>query len=222
MDHMQENFPDIKEILCPGDLTGYGPAPTETIEAILENKKITKITKGNHDHAIGGEGPTANVNPKAQEAINWQRQVLSPELKRFLYQLPHHRICFHQPYKETQIYIIHGSPSFPLDEYILPGTGAQQDLFPFMELFEVNILLLGHTHVPFIDKQQGELEMLMVNPGSIGQPRDKDPRASYAVIDVEEMNAEIIRVDYDIDAVIKEMNKVGLPEFLSDRLKSGI
>ena len=230
MAHMKENFPDIIEILCPGDLSGYGPAPIETIEAILQDERITTITKGNHDHAIGGGGQDiknidayiANFNPKAQEAIRWHADVLSTELKAFLYQLPHYRTCFHHSFSKTQIYIIHGSPSFPLDEYILPGSGAQKNLFPFMKLFEINVLLLGHTHIPFIDKKEGETEMLMINPGSVGQPRDKDPRASYAVIDLESMTAEIIRVNYDIESVIKEINRVGLPKFLGERLRKGI
>ena len=91
-----------------------------------------------------------------------------------------------------------------------------------MKLFEINVLLLGHTHIPFIDKRNGEIDMLMINPGSVGQPRDKDPRASYAVIDLESMTAEIIRVNYDVESVIKEMDNVGLPKFLSERLRRGI
>ncbi len=232
LSHLEDNFPEIKEILCPGDLVGYGPHPKEIIEAVLSNEKISAVTKGNHDHAVGGGGRDAanietyitNFNPHAQLAIKWQVGVLNTELKTFLYQLPHTRTCFHDTFAKKQIALIHGSPNFPLDEYILPNTPAQKSLFPFMELIELNVLIMGHTHVPFIDKVTVESSseiLLMLNPGSVGQPRDKDPRASYAVIDLEEMDAEIIRVDYDIETVYQDILKVGLPEFLGERLKIG-
>ncbi len=231
MEHIRINFPEITEILCPGDLVGYGPKPREVIEAILGNQQILAITKGNHDHAVGGGGRdlknietyTTKFNPLAQIAIRWQASSLSEELKTFLYQLPHTRTCLHHSEANAQIGIIHGSPNFPLDEYILPNTPAQMALFPFMELIEINVLLLGHTHIPFIDKvTANEKELLMINPGSVGQPRDKDPRASYAVIDLKNMTAEIIRVDYDTDKVNKQITKTGLPEFLGERLQLGI
>jgi putative phosphoesterase len=230
MEHISVNFPEV-EILCPGDLVGYGPKPREVIEAILSNQQILAITKGNHDHAIGGGGRdlknidtyVAKFNPLAQIAIRWQVSILSEELKTFLYQLPHTRTCLHHSEANAQIGIIHGSPNFPLDEYILPKTSAQMALFPFMQLIEINILLLGHTHIPFIDKATAdEKELLMINPGSVGQPRDKDPRASYAVIDLKNMTAEIIRVDYDVDKVNDQIIEAGLPDFLGERLSKGI
>ncbi|MHA2175077.1 MAG: metallophosphoesterase family protein [Candidatus Hodarchaeales archaeon] len=232
LSHLEENFQEITEILCPGDLVGYGPHPQTIIEAVLSNEKITAVTKGNHDHAIGGGGRdianiesyVANFNPYAQLAIKWQVEILSTELKTFLYQLPHTRTCLHQSFTNKQIGLIHGSPNFPLDEYILPNTPAQKSLFPFMELIDLKVLIMGHTHIPFIDKsiiESSSEVLLMLNPGSVGQPRDKDPRASYAVIDLEEMSAEIIRVDYDIEATYQELLIVGLPEFLGERLKSG-
>jgi putative phosphoesterase len=224
---MKENFPEITEILCPGDLVGYYPQPREVVEAILANKKITAVTKGNWDHAIGGGGHDlenidqyiANFNPIAQISVRWQVYVLSAEIKTFLYQLPHTRTCMHTAFNNTQIALIHGSPNYPLQEYILYGTEAQKALFPFMELIDINVLLLGHTHIPFIDKQE---DKLIINPGSIGQPRDKDPRASYAVIDLDNLQAKIVRVKYDIDKVNKQVIDTGLPEFLGKRLYKGI
>jgi len=231
MEHIRFNFPEISEILCPGDLVGYGPKPREVIEAIVNDQQVLAITKGNHDHAIGGGGRdlenidtyVAKFNPLAQIAIRWQVSLLSEELKTFLYQLPHTRTCLHHSEANAQIGIIHGSPNFPLDEYILPNTPAQMALFPFMQLIEINVLLLGHTHIPFIDKATADdIELLMINPGSVGQPRDKDPRASFAVIDLKNMKAEIIRVEYDIDKVNDQITKAGLPEFLGERLSKGI
>ena len=225
LDHIKKEFPEIIEIYCPGDLVGYGPDPSAVIDRLLKKKQLTVITRGNHDHAIGGGGrDIVKFNSFAQEAIHWQVSVLSQEEKSFLYQLPNSRTCIHGSFP-AKIAIVHGSPTYPLDEYILPGTSQQKDLFPFMELFELDILLLGHTHIPFIDfqvsKESGK-DMFMMNSGSIGQSRDKDPRASYGVIDVENMSAEIVRVDYDIDLVERKIKDAGLPEYLGQRLHKGI
>jgi len=227
---IENNFPEVIEYLCPGDLVGYGPNPTEVITRIIKEKFVA-VTKGNHDHAIGGGGRDianfdkyiSNFNRYAQQAIKWQAQKLTPEEKTFLYQLPSSRTVSHKSY-EISISIIHGSPQYPLDEYIRPNTPQQKDLFSFMELFEIGILLLGHTHIPFVDKSQSSetgQDILMCNPGSVGQPRDRDPRASYAVLDLETLSAEIIRVDYDIDEVVKRINETGLPAFLGERLQKG-
>jgi predicted phosphodiesterase len=228
---IKKQFPEVIELLCPGDLVGYGPNPHEVLERILGENKLTAITKGNHDHGVGlARDPVhfasyiEKFNKHAQMAIGFQVSMLDDEEKTFLYQLPTSRTCLHNTF-DTRISIIHGSPEYPLDEYILPNTPSQKDLFPFMEMFEIGILLLGHTHIPFIDKifsQEMGFELLMCNPGSVGQPRDKDPRASYAVIDLGNMNAEIIRVDYDIDETCKRQAATGFPEYLSDRLQKGI
>lgn len=228
---IKENFPEITEYICPGDLVGYGPNPRAVIDKLIGENKFTAVTKGNHDHAIGGGGRDITnfdkyidkFNRYAQQAIKWQAQVLFPEEKTFLYQLPSSRTVSNKS-KDISISIIHGSPQYPLDEYIRPNTPEQKDLFPFMELFEIGILLLGHTHIPFVDKSKSAetgQDLLMCNPGSVGQPRDRDPRASYAVLDLENISAEIIRVDYDIDETAKRINTVGLPDFLSERLYKG-
>ncbi|MFX0087049.1 MAG: metallophosphoesterase family protein [Candidatus Hodarchaeota archaeon] len=227
---IKEQFPEVNELISPGDIVGYGPNPSETIDRVLAEEKITLVTKGNHDHAVGGGGrDIANFdnyirkfNTHAQSAIKWQVEVLSQEEKAFLYQLPNSRTYMHKPFN-IQIAIIHGSPEYPLDEYILPNTPQQKDLFPFMELFELGMLFLGHTHIPFVDKMISESgqEYLMCNPGSIGQPRDNDSRASYAVVDMENKSAKICRVDYDIDEVQSRILDIGLPEFLAERLQKG-
>lgn len=228
---ISEQFPEITEFFCPGDLVGYGPDPDKVIDRIIAEKKLTAISKGNHDHAVGLERDKGNFdkyivkfNHYAQEAIRLHGQILSNEEKAFLYQLPSSRTCIHKNYP-SRIALIHGSPEYPLDEYILPNSQQQKNLFIFMELIEISVLLLGHTHIPFVDKMISDdtgMEMLICNPGSIGQPRDKDPRASYAVLDIPNLSAEIIRVYYDIDLVQKRIIEVGLPEFLAERLHKGI
>ncbi len=229
---IEEQFPEITEFFCPGDLAGYGPNPTEVLDRLLSLKKLTAVTKGNHDHAVGGGGrDIANFdtyigkfNTYAQEAIKWQADILTPVEKTFLYQLPSSRTAQHKGYG-AHISLIHGSPQYPLDEYIRPNTPEQKDLFPFMELFEIDILLLGHTHIPFVDKSrssESNQELLMCNPGSVGQPRDRNPQASYAVFDLEAFSAEIVRVEYDVELVAARIINAGLPEFLGDRLQTGM
>jgi len=228
---ISEQFNEVIEFLCPGDLVGYGPDPSKVIDRIFAERKLTALSKGNHDHAVGLERDKENFdkyivkfNHFAQQAIRYHGKILSNEEKAFLYQLPSSRTCTHKNF-EPRIALIHGSPEYPLDEYILPNSPQQKSLFMFMELIEISVLLLGHTHIPFVDKMTSNdtgMEMLICNPGSIGQPRDKDPRASYAVLDIPNLSAEIIRVDYDIDLVQKRIVEVGLPEFLAERLHKGI
>ena len=104
-----------------------------------------------------------------------------------------------------EITLVHGSPQYPLSAYIYPDTPKQENLFNYMSNTNVDILILGHTHIPFVRKRDinPDKELLMLNPGAVGQPRDADPRASYSIVDVENMEAEIRRVDYDIDSVAK-------------------
>ncbi len=227
---LKSQFPEVIEYYCPGDLVGYGPDPNEVINRILIEKRLTVVTKGNHDHLAGlGLDPVnlnkyiTKFNKFAIEAMKWQLKTLNDEEKTFLYQLPSSRTCTHQT-NNTRIAIIHGSPEYPLDEYIFPNSPQQKNLFPFMELVDLGILILGHTHIPFIDLARSEdldKNLLMLNPGSVGQPRDRNPKASYAVIDVENLKAEIIRVDYDIEKVQEKIINLGLPEYLSERLQKG-
>jgi predicted phosphodiesterase len=230
LEDIRTQFPEVTEYLCPGDLVGYGPNPREVIQRVFNEKKLKAISKGNHDHGVGlGRGGVSkhyqkyikNFNSYAQEAIQSHVKTLTTEEKNNLYRLPSSQTCLHQGYK-TQIALIHGSPEYPLDEYVFPETQQQKSLFPFMELFEVGVLLLGHTHIPFVDTLDSESGPLLIcNPGSVGQPRDRDPRASYAVIDMENYSAEIVRVDYDISAVQAEILNAGLPAYLAERLALG-
>ncbi|MHA2226834.1 MAG: metallophosphoesterase family protein [Candidatus Hodarchaeales archaeon] len=227
---IQVQFPEVTKILCPGDVVGYGPNPIEVIDRIISDKRISVVTKGNHDNAVGiGWRDISNyvtylVNFKvyAQATIKWTLKELSTEYKDFLYQLPSSRTLTIEGLNQ-RIAVIHGSPSYPLDEYIHPNTQAQKDLFPLMEMFGLDVLCLGHTHKPFIDKEFKEngQEMLMVNPGSVGQPRDNDPRASYAIITIDDFSAEIVKVDYDIDDVYQRILKSGLPSIIGKRLYEG-
>ncbi|MFX0123636.1 MAG: metallophosphoesterase family protein [Candidatus Hodarchaeota archaeon] len=218
---MEFHYPEIKEIYCIGDLIGYGPDPKKCIEFLFKNSLITKIVKGNHEHYVDQTVTPPQVTPLAKTAIDYQINNIPIELRWELAKLPQFITTKHM---NVEITLVHGSPQYPLTAYIYPNTQEQENLFQYMINVEVDILLLGHTHVPFIRKKaaNGDRELLMLNPGAIGQPRDNNPKASYAVIDVQNMEAEIRRVDYDIDSVAKRIISAGLPESLATRLYKGI
>jgi putative phosphoesterase len=216
---MDFNYPEIKEIYCIGDLVGYGPDPKKCIKFLFKNNLVTRIVKGNHEHYIDQTVTPPQVTPLAKAAIDYQIKNIPLELRWELAQLPQFITAKHL---NREITLVHGSPQYPLDAYVYPNTQEQEDLFQYMINLEIDILILGHTHIPFIKKNvRNDREALMLNPGAIGQPRDNNNKASYAVLDVQNMDAEINRVEYDIDSVAKRMISVGLPEALASRLYKG-
>lgn len=218
---MKINFPDIKEVFFLGDLCGYGPDPIECAELILNHNFITKVLKGNHDHYIGQGITPPPTNPLATASINWQLAQIPLELRWEISQLPQLIATRHLDYPQ-EMYLVHGSPQYPLTEYIYPKSEKLAELFNYMLDINIDVLILGHTHIPFIQEKIINSKMkLILNPGSIGQPRDNDSRASYIVMDLQNMEVKIIRVDYRIDSVVKRINDYGLPKELGERLYLG-
>ncbi|MFX0182328.1 MAG: metallophosphoesterase family protein [Candidatus Hodarchaeota archaeon] len=221
---LKENFKDITEIYCLGDIVGYGPNPQECLEIVLNKEKlITRIIKGNHDDYVTRHNTPPQVNPSARIAIEYQIQATSLEFRWELDHLPPCISTKHLDY-DANIVLVHGSPQYPLTEYIYPNTLRQENLFTYMKDADIDILFLGHTHIPFVRKlalNKGLKDLLIINPGAVGQPRDNDPRASYAIIDVEERDVIIRRVNYDIDLVTKQMESTCLPITLGLRLYQG-
>ncbi|MHA2246255.1 MAG: metallophosphoesterase family protein [Candidatus Hodarchaeales archaeon] len=218
---MRNNFPTVKEIYCIGDLVGYGPDPKGCIEFLFNHDLVTKIVKGNHEHYVDQTVTPPQVSALAKTVIDYQIRTIPLELRWELAQLPQFITTKHL---NAEIILVHGSPQYPLTAYIYPNTTKQENLFQYMIDTETDILILGHTHIPFIRKDvvNDDKELLMLNPGAVGQPRDDDSRASYAVVDVNNMEAEIRRVEYDIDSVAKRMISIGLPESLAMRLYKGM
>lgn len=193
--------------LCCGDLVGYNPFPNEVIEIAKKEKSVSIL--GNHDNAVL-TGDTSWFNLTARKAIDWTRGELTDENLDFLKKLP-------QVY-DDELYMAHGSPRDPLEEYVY----LEDPDYVFLDFFNYtknNTVILGHTHVPFIKKID---ERLIFNPGSVGQPRDHDSRASYAILDTKTQEVEIKRVDYDIEKTAKKIEEVGLPGRLAMRLFSGV
>jgi len=221
LNDLDTNFPEIKEVYCLGDLVGYGPDPKSCLEFVFNKEKfITKIVMGNHDDFVGRHSLPPQVNPIAKIANDYQIENTPLELRWKLTQLPHTISTKHGGI-DKEIVFVHGSPQYPLTEYIYPHTFKQENLFNYMNSADIDILILGHTHIPFIRKTENTRDLMIINPGSVGQPRDGDPRASYAVIDVKNFEAEIKRIDYNISSVYEKIKMSGLPISLGSRLYNG-
>lgn len=210
-----------------GDVVGYGPDPEAVIELL---RRIGAIgVKGNHDDAAAGGRSLLHFNSAARDAIEWTRARLGERDLAFLAELPERL----EP--EGSVFtLVHGSPRQPIWEYVDSPEVARQNL----NAFETPYCLVGHTHVPIVFRRQdGEIETLgmesgdrlhldgrraLVNPGSVGQPRDGDSRASYLLLDTETTEVTWTRVNYDIEATQAAMHEAGLPPTLARRLSFGL
>jgi predicted phosphodiesterase len=209
-----EDLTAIDAVLCLGDIVGYGPQPNEVMEK-LRQLRPGVILLGNHDYAVS-TGDSEGFSSDAAAADKWTRKELTSENLQFLSTL---RPSSALTLSGFPTRLFHGSPRDPLGEYIYPGIQNSQ-----AEALIVRsggkLLLLGHTHMPMIySLPKGTL----VNPGSVGQPRDGDPRASYAIITLsdDKILVQIKRVKYDIDSVAEKILGAGLPRLLADRLYVG-
>lgn len=194
------------KVFCLGDLVGYNPFPNEVVE-LLRQTNIPSI-RGNHDYAVI-TGDTSWFNPVAARAIEWTRKVITDENLEFLEGLP----IIH----DNEFYAVHGSPRNPLEEYVFPDYPAEI-LSGFFEYTESKAMALGHTHIPFVRRLD---KGIVFNPGSIGQPRDMNPKASYAVFETGDNYVEIKRVEYGISEVSSAIKEAGLPSLLAERLHVG-
>lgn len=216
---------DVEEIWCLGDIVGYGPDPHRCIE-ILNNCKHICIA-GNHDMAAVGKADTKYFNSLAVAAIQWTSERLTPEDIKYLGELP-------LTGQRGDFTLVHGSPTEPLWEYVI-STGIAIRNFTYIE---TTYCLVGHSHVPMAflkDKETGCKPVnlmqgiglalgdnkMIINPGGVGQPRDGDPRASYAIFDSEREMVNLYRVSYNIEATQKKIITSGLPMALASRLEQG-
>ena len=208
-------LPDYDELFCLGDLVGYGPQPNEVVER-LGQLRPSAVLMGNHDYAVV-TGDTEGFSSRAAEAVKWTSKKIAHQHHEYLATL--------QPSARLEkggkrLGLFHGSPSNPLTEYILPGLtdSAARNL---IARSGAEVVLLGHTHVPMAYSFGGNI---IGNPGSVGQPRDGDPRASFATLTISEgqLSFDIIRVEYDVDSVADKIVQTGLPRFLAERLYVGM
>jgi len=215
----------VDEIWCLGDIVGYGPEPVECIALLKELNH--RCIAGNHDWAVVGKLELADFNPEAAAACLWTAQQLSLSEADYLKELPLSLRC-------DDFTLVHGSPREPLWEYLLSPQDARNNF----SRFETGSCLIGHSHVPLIFEFLGEDgfclqrpigetflkpdgHRLIINPGGVGQPRDGDPRASYAIYDGDGNTISHYRVPYDIEDTQGKMIERGLPHRLAARLSYG-
>ncbi len=216
----------VDAVWCLGDLVGYGPDPNECVERI---KSLTRLTciKGNHDDAVISSRNIDKFNDDAELTVRYTRDTLKPENMKFLQKLRE------KVFSQTEI-LAHGSPRHPMWEYLVEPVVAMMNF----SYFSTQLAFVGHSHLPIsftMDENgekvirtihEGNSEMKLtgraiLNPGSVGQPRDRDPRASYAIYDPEASTWNIFRVEYDIPAVQKRILAAGLPQKNAQRLEAG-
>jgi len=213
----------VDKCLCLGDIVGYGADPVACLEKTKALSSV--IIAGNHDWAAAGKFDTSYFNPYAKEAIEWTSQNLTKEEKEFLANLP-------LTYQESIFFLVHGSLIRPEGfGYVLDEAEAEAN----MKIQKTQLCFIGHSHIPEIyvarsgsvsrlDQLQIEAEKgdkYLVNVGSIGQPRDGDPRASYCIFDVDKNTVSINRVEYDIKKAHDKILAEGLPTILAYRLLEG-
>ena len=213
----------VGRILCLGDVVGYGASPNECLNLIRDHGEMVLL--GNHDSAASGGGEVARFNPNAKAAALWTTKVLTPENRDFLKGLPLSRHL--EPY-----FYVHASPAAPRDwEYIFDKFDAEPQFQFFME----HACFIGHTHQPAIFERSSSgaaslpptqlrfdpVHRYIVNVGSVGQPRDRDPRACFVVLDEPEGRIEYVRVPYDIVTAQEKILAAGLPPVLASRLTNG-
>ncbi len=210
---------------CLGDTVGYGPDPGPCIQMVRGHN--LRAVMGNHDFVAVGKGSADDFNHAARVAVLWTSDQLSVEDVRFLEGLP----MVERPAPFT---LVHGSLRDEITEYLLDEEAARATF----RLLETPYCLVGHSHIPFICLENSgspqflefvedqvyplEEQRMIINPGSVGQPRDHDPRPSYAVYDSREETIQRRRVSYRIKDTQDKITKARLPGFLAERLSSGV
>jgi predicted phosphodiesterase len=221
-----EDAGKVDQVWCLGDLVGYGPDPNGCVE-LIRSQPNSICVKGNHDVAALGEINISLFNQEAKESMIWHQSVLSPENKEYLKSLP-------EKFESDSITLAHGSPRNPIWEYILDPYVARINY----EYFQTALCFVGHSHQPVIsswDSKNGVLEWgsaqqdavvsvhdrMIINPGSVGQPRDSDSRAAYGIYKTDVKKFEFHRVAYNISAVQSKIMDLRLPFRHAQRLSGG-
>ena len=214
-----------REIWCLGDTVGYGPAPNRCCALVAERADVALI--GNHDLVVLDRLDTSEFNNEAAAAAQWARERLDDDARAWLESLD-------PSAKRDDVALFHASARDPVWEYVLSGETALASL----EVTEEPLVLVGHSHVALaigvvgrslagglapagttVDLASGRW---LLNPGSVGQPRDGDPRAAWIELDLNARSARFHRVEYDVGRTQAEIRDAGLPEPLAARLAEGL
>jgi predicted phosphodiesterase len=215
-------------LICLGDLVGYGAQPNQVLDRLRAFKGSKLFVRGNHDRVAAG-ADDGGFNHAARAAALWTRDRLTPRNRAFL------RGLQPGPIVHGDLTVWHGMPEDEDDYLFTPRTASSA--FASTSTW---ISLFGHTHLPSVYSKRGERraeteivqgertialdpdERYLLNPGSVGQPRDRNPLASFAILDLERRSFRFRRVEYDVAAAQRAILAAGLPEVLADRLASGV
>jgi diadenosine tetraphosphatase ApaH/serine/threonine PP2A family protein phosphatase len=212
------------DVVCLGDVVGYGADPGPCVD--LLGTRARALVAGNHEHAVVGRMDLSWFNGYARAAAEWTREQIDPSCAAYLDALPLTATV-------GDATLVHASPHQPHEwDYLV----TEEDGLVAFTAFDTRICFVGHSHVPAMwslgssgpDYARGDLDVTLdagrryiVNVGSVGQPRDRDVRASYAVWDVDARRITVRRVTYDVGTARAKIEAAGLPRFLSDRLAAG-
>lgn len=224
LDAVLDGIGPVGALWVLGDIVGYGPHPDQVVERLRSAGAIA--VQGNHDAAVLGRIPTGTFNDQARSAVEWTARTMTPATREWLAGWPDTRV-------EGDFTLVHGSPRDPLWEYLLSIPAARLNLAAFTTPY----CLVGHTHYPLTFRDDhGQVEGLLagdrdrlelderrciLNPGSVGQPRDGDARASAMLLDTERHEVEWRRFDYPIATTQQDIRQLPVPGSLADRLAMG-
>ncbi|WP_158058518.1 metallophosphoesterase family protein [Halorussus halophilus] len=203
LDAVLADMPDVDALVCAGDVVGYNPWPGDCIDTLREREIPTVM--GNHDRAVASDSGF-RFNDMAAAGVEHAKQRLSESQLAWLESLPTTRREF-----GDRVYVVHGHPNDP-DHYTRP-----EEFSPDL-LGDEDVLIMGHTHIQHHEVYD---EGIVMNPGSVGQPRDRNPEAAYAVLDLDDLSVEEQRVSYDVEDVQRAVEDAGLPEQIGRRLSAG-
>jgi len=219
LDYLHQHH--ISKIICLGDLVGYGPNPNECVE--LAQKHCTVTVMGNHDHAVLGLTDIDYFNEYARAAVLWTRRSLHRYLKGYLENLP-------MTYEENDFLFVHSSPVDPSEWYYIFSEAEARQNF---KAVPNRVIFIGHSHVPVVfSLEKGRLfeqhlrldienDRYIINVGSVGQPRDGDPRSSFTIVDDQSKTVEYVRLEYPVEKTHQKILDAGLPYFLARRILVG-
>ncbi|MBM3319878.1 MAG: metallophosphoesterase family protein [Candidatus Eisenbacteria bacterium] len=212
------------EVLCLGDIVGYGANPNECVERV--RARCAHVLLGNHDAAAIGTTSIETFNTHARRSALWTGETLAPANGEYLRTLP-------MDYRTVDFYAVHASPNEREEwHYIVNQSIAEEAFLAFPD----EICFIGHSHLPMFFREGGARGVripegsvpfprdgrYIINVGSVGQPRDNDPRLSFGIYDTSERKLKLRREVYDVAAASAKILKAGLPEMLATRLRLGV
>jgi len=216
-DHIEKN--EAEQVVCLGDIVGYGPNPNECVELVQERCDV--VLMGNHDYAAIGLANIEYFNEFAKISTRWTIQTLKEENKKYLHSLPF-------SHQDDEMIMVHSSPTNPSHWYYVL---SMPDALIEMQAFSQNLCFIGHSHVPLVFSSRDMIReplvqieqnhKYIVNVGSVGQPRDGNPRLCYTLYDTGKKEIRYIRLDYDLQTTYAKIIEAGLPLYLAERLLKG-